>query len=337
MRKLLALPLGLIFAALLAVAGVTLALRSFAFEPAYYTAALAARGALADFERDPLKYVDLSSALSQLSALPAETQRTIVAAALPPGWLERSAADALRDFFAWLASGDAPPPEIPIDLRPIKDRLQGPPGQDMARTIVAAIPDCAPGQSVSLSLDRLPECLPAGLDREIVIEQVVSALDGVGRALPNTADAGRFLIRGDAAALITAQRMLQPAVSLPSFALLIGLALAAGALGALIGGRTGKARLTWLGGWLLLAAIVMAMLAVAALVGGSRSILLGEAVSLPSPLTPAASDAVRSVAAQVVQQWSIRLMLLAAGAILTGAVLVIAGITGRVERNYRRA
>jgi len=338
MRKLLALPFGLILAALLLAAGAAVVLRSSALEPGFYTAALRARGVFAAAESDPQKYVDLSGALAQLDALPAGTQRAVVAAALPPGWLEQAVEAGVAALTGWLASDESPPPPLPIDLRPIKDRLQGPPGQAIARDMVAAVPDCAPGQSVSITFDRLPECLPVGFDRGLVIDQVAAALNTAGGALPDMADAGRFLIRGDAAAtLVQVRQWLRPATSATALAGVIAVAAGAGLIGAWLGGRTRKARLMWLGGWLLLAAILAAALAAVALVGGSRSILLGEALILPAPLTPLASDAVRSVAAQAVQQVAIRLMLLAAGTLLAGAVLVIAGISSRAERNYRRA
>lgn len=338
MRKLLALPFGLIGAALVMAASVLLALRSFAFDPLFYTASLAARGTLADFERDPLKYVDLNSVLSQLNALPPETRRTVVAAALPAGWLERSVEDALRDFFAWLASDASPPPPIPIDLRPIKDRLQGPPGADMAVTVVAAIPDCAPGQSPQLSFDRLPDCLPAGFDRGLVIDQVALALDNAAGVLPDAADAGGLLIRGAAASsMATARQLLLPATSTGALLMLLAVLPGIWLIGGFVGGRARQERLTWLGGWLLFAALIAAGLALVTLIGGSRSILLGDTITLPSPLTSAATEAVRGVAAQAVQQLSLRVLAIAAAVLLAGGGLVIAGNAGRVERNYRRA
>ena len=298
----------------------------------------AARGALLDFERAPRTYVDLNSVLSQLSALPAQTQQTVVAAALSSGWLERSLTGVLDGFFTWLASDDPPPPQVPIDLRPIKDRLQGPPGADIAALVVAAIPDCAPGQSPQLSFDRLPDCLPAGFDRDLVIDQVALALDNAAGALPDTADAGGLLFRGAAAAsLVTVRSVLLPATSTGALFLLLVATLGIWLIGGFVGGRTRKGRLTWLGGWLLFAALIAAALALVTLIGGSRSSLLDDTITLPAPLTSVATEAVRGVAAHAVQQLSLRVLAMAAMALLAGAGFVIAGSADRVERNYRRA
>src|SRR5512147_875751 len=172
MRKLVALPFGLIFVGLLVLTLTMVSLRTFAFEPSFYTGALNGRGVFQDFERDPLKYVDVARLFSQLKTLSADTQRQIITAALPPGWLKQSLKNALRGVFDWLASDSPPPPDMALDLRPIKDRLQGPPGRAIAEQVVAAIPTCLAGQSPQLSFDRLPECWPGNLDRALIVDQV---------------------------------------------------------------------------------------------------------------------------------------------------------------------
>ena len=196
MRKLLAVPFGLIFVALLVVTLTTFSLRTFAFDPQFYTSTLNDRGVFQDFERDPLKYVDLSAQFSQLKTLSADTQRQIITAALPPGWLAQSLKNALQNFFDWLKSDASPPPAITLDLRPIKDRLQGPPGADIAREVVAAIPMCADGQQPQLSFDRLPECWPDNLDRSLIVDQVAQVMDGAAGSLPASIDIGGQLVRG---------------------------------------------------------------------------------------------------------------------------------------------
>ena len=73
MRKLLALTFGLIFVGLLVLSLTLVSLSSFAFDPAFYTRALNDRGVFQDFERDPLKYVDLARLFSQLKTLSTDT------------------------------------------------------------------------------------------------------------------------------------------------------------------------------------------------------------------------------------------------------------------------
>ena len=194
MRKLLALPFGLIFIGLLLISLTAMSLRTFAFEPSFYTEALKERGVFQDFEHDPVKYVDLSAQFSQLKTLPTDTQRQIITAALPSGWLEQSLKNLLRDFFDWLKSDDPPPPDLALDLRPIKDRLQGPPGKAIAQEVVAAIPTCAAGQSPQLAFDRLPECWPDNIDRSLIVDQVAQVLDSSAAGLSASIDVGRQFV-----------------------------------------------------------------------------------------------------------------------------------------------
>ena len=83
-----------------------------------------------------------------------------------------------------------------IDLRQIKDRLQGPPGQQVALDVVNAIPTCAANQQPQLSLTQLPECLPQVFDREVVAEQVAATLSAAAAQMPGQYDIGPRLAPG---------------------------------------------------------------------------------------------------------------------------------------------
>lgn len=326
MRKLLAVPFGLVCGVLLLASVTALTLRSFALEPEFYRAALRDRGAFQNFERDPLSLIDLNSQFAQLDALPPDTQRQVIRAALPAGWLEQALTTAVRDLLTWLASDEAGAPSISIDLRPIKDRLQGPPGTEIAREVVAAIPTCADGQAFEFSFTQLPDCLPAALDRSLVIDQVAAGLDSAGGTLPVSIDLGVQLIRGPAqAALMDVRRALQPVTSEVLLAALVAATLGVWIVGALIGGRTGRERWLWLGGWLMFGALLTVAVYAGVLVAGSRAVLLSDALTLPAPLTPLAGEIVRGAAAHVVQQLALRSMIPAAGLIIAGVGLAAVG------------
>ncbi|MBI5567642.1 MAG: hypothetical protein HY870_22275 [Chloroflexi bacterium] len=326
MRKLVALPFGLIFVLLLVATLTAFSLRAFAFEPSFYTGALTDRSVFQDFEHDPLKYVDLTAQLSQLETLSADTQRQIITAALPPGWLEQSLKNALQGAFDWLTSDDAPPPDIVLDLRPIKDRLQGPPGRAIAQGVVDAIPTCAAGQSPQLSFDRLPECWPGNLDRVLIVDRVADVLDISAIKLPASLDIGGQLVRGSTAdSLIEVRQWLKAALLDVNRFMLTAATLLVWLIGGLIGGRSSRERLMWLGGWLLFGALVAVGVFALIFVGGTRAVLLSSAITLPEGLTAAATSAVQNLAAAALQQLALRAVIPAAVLLIVAVVLIGVG------------
>ena len=323
MRKLLALPFGLIFIGLLLISLTAMSLRTFAFEPSFYTEALKERGVFQDFEHDPVKYVDLAAQFSQLKTLPTDTQRQIITAALPSGWLEQSLKNLLRDFFDWLKSDDPPPPDLALDLRPIKDRLQGPPGKAIAQEVVAAIPTCAAGQSPQLAFDRLPECWPDNIDRSLIVDQVAQVLDSSAAGLSASIDVGRQFVNSAAADRLTGIRpWLQLALRDVNLFVLAAATLLVWLIGALIGGRNSKERFTWLGGWLMFGALVAVGVYALIFVGGSRAVLLSSASTSPDGLTTATIGAVQNLAANVIQQLALRAIIPVAGLLIVAAILI---------------
>ena len=333
MRKIVALPFGLIFVVLLVVTLTVLSLRTFAFEPSFYTGVLKDRGVFQDFERDPLKYIDLTTQFSQLEALSADTQRQIITAALPPGWLEQSLKNALQGAFDWLKSDDAPPPDIALDLRPIKDRLQGPPGRAIAQQVVDAIPTCAEGQSPQLSFDRLPECWPGNLDRVLIVDQVADVLDISAIKLPASLDVGGQLVRGSTADnLVEVRKWAKIPLQEVGLLILAVATLLIWLMGALIGGRNSKERLMWLGGWLLFGALVAVGMYALIFVGGTRAVLLTDSLTLPEGLTSAVTGAMQNVAAATLQQLSLRAVVPAAVLLIVAVVLLGAGAAQKSRR-----
>jgi len=122
---------------------------------------------LPEIEAVPDYYGDL-----QISRQEAEE---LTAQIFPPEWLQDQVESVLDDLFPWLRS-DTENLDMTIDLRPAKQR---------AHSAVMAffdykidtLRDCQPGQVPDLSLISqgvLPECIPSGLDRNIIREMVIS-------------------------------------------------------------------------------------------------------------------------------------------------------------------
>src|SRR5512143_2486992 len=125
MKKFFAIVLGGIFVMLLVLTTLALSLRSFVFDANFYVSTLKAKGVFQQLERDPLGVLDLSGQIPQLATIPAELQQRIATTILPDGWLETQAASAIQDWLSWFVAGQVGAPKIQIDLRQIKDRLQG--------------------------------------------------------------------------------------------------------------------------------------------------------------------------------------------------------------------
>lgn len=335
MRKLLALPFGLIFVGLLVLSLTLVSLSSFAFDPAFYTRALNDRGVFQDFERDPLKYVDLARLFSQLKTLSTDTQRQIITAALPPGWLEQTLKNALRDIFTWLESDSPPPPDLMLDLRPIKDRLQGPPGRLIAEQVVAAIPTCAAGQTPQLSLDRLPECWPGNLDRALIIDQVAVVLDTAASNVSPSIDLGRQLIPTSMSDdLLEVRRWAKVAMGDTDLLVIIAATGLVWLLGALLGGRSASERWTWLGGWLLFGTLLAVAVYALIFVGGSRAMLTTNLISMPDGWAAAATSAVRYLAATTLQQLALRAIVPVAALLIVSVALLGAGAASRKSARF---
>jgi hypothetical protein len=107
---------------------------------------------------------------------------------VPQGWLEKQAAGAIKAGGYGLRRASCARGNV--DLRQIKDRLQGPAGLQVASDVVNAIPTCAANQQPHLSLTQLPECIPPVFDRDMVAEQVAATLSEAAAQMPGEYDIG---------------------------------------------------------------------------------------------------------------------------------------------------
>ena len=318
MRKFFAMFLGGSFVLLLVLTTLALSLRSFVFDANFYVSTLKAKGIFQQLERDPLGLFDLSDQIPQLATVPADLQQRIVATILPQDWLEKQAASAIQDWFSWFVDGQVGAPEIQIDLRQIKDRLQGPPGQQVANDVVAAIPTCTANQQPKLSLTQLPECIPQVFDRAVVAEQVAATLSGAAAQMPGQYDIGPRLVPSARFGLMFNGRRVGVEMLDTSLLLLVVITIGVWLMAALVSGGKGRGRWSWLGGLLLIGSIVVLFASLFIFVFGTA--LLPQAWM--ADLTAEASALARELLQAVVQQLALR-SLIAGGVWFVVAWLMI--------------
>ncbi len=309
MRKLIAVPFGLIFVVLLLVTSVVFSIRGFAFDPTFYTNELKKEGLFQAIRDDPTAYFDWGGQLNAFNPLPKDTQRKIFNEAIPADWLEQQVGSAITNILVWLHSDQTTPPHISIDFRQIKDRLQGPPGQQIAADVVASIPDCTPDQHPDLSGFSVPECLPASFDRSATTDFVAGVIDQSAGQIPNSVDIGQnFASNGRWSSIVTGRSWIR-LIDVSLF-LLIALTLVIWFVGALIAGHDFKDSLRWAGGWLLAGSIIVLGLGILLLIARDGIFASASFVrSAADNLTPAALTAIRNVAASFIQQFAARLLI----------------------------
>jgi hypothetical protein len=302
MRKFSAIVVGGSFVMLLVLTTLALSLRSFVFDANFYVSTLKAKGVFQQVERDPLGLIDIRDQIPQLATVPIDVQQRIVATILPEGWLEKQAASAIDAWLAWFVEGQIGAPEIEIDLRQIKDRLQGPPGQQVAVEVVNAIPTCAANQQPQLSLTQLPECIPAVFDRDVIAERIAAMLSEAAAQMPGQYDIGPRLGSSIRFGLAFSGRRVGVAMLDTSLLLLAAITIGAGVMGALLGGRTGRDRWLWFGGMLLIGSIAVLMVSLFVFIFGAA--LLPQAWL--ADLAAEASALARGLMQAFVQQFALR-------------------------------
>jgi len=307
MQKLGTLLFGIIFVMLLLITTLALSLRSFVLDPSFYVSTLKAKGVFQRLAQDPLRFVDLTDQIPQLAAVPAQLQQQVVTTILPADWLEKQMSTAVQAWVEWFVAGDSSTPEIQIDLRQIRDRLQGPPGLQVANEVVNAIPTCAADQQPKLSFGQLPDCIPAVFDRNAIIDQVTQMLTAAAKQLPSQYDVGSRLPLGARfGPTFNGQRVGLTMINSTLWVLVLG-TIGVWVIGALIGGR--------MGGLLLAGSIVVLSTGVIIYVFGMALVPPAWFADLGSELSPIG----RSVAQALIQQLGVR-------SIFCGAVLFIGSL-----------
>jgi hypothetical protein len=313
MQKLGTLLFGIIFVILLLITTLALSLRSFVLDPGFYVSTLKAKGVFQRLAQDPLRFVDLTEQIPQLAAVPEQLQQRVVATILPAGWLENQMSNVVQAWMAWFVAGETSVPEIQIDLRQIRDRLQGPPGLQVASDVVNAIPNCTADQQPRLSFSQLPACVPPAFDRNTIVEQIARMLSDAANQMPAQYDIGSRLA-SDArfGPTFNGRRVGLTMVNTTLWMLVLS-TIGVWVIGALIGGRTG--RLTRLGGMLLAGSIAVLSAGVIVYVSGVVFVPQAWFTDLGSELSPIG----RSMAQALIQQLGVR-------SLLGGTVLFIGSL-----------
>lgn len=332
MRKAFAILFSGVFVVLLLLTTLALSLRSFVFDADFYVDALKTQGVFQRLEQDPLSVIDLSDQIPQLAAIPAALQHRVITTILPQGWLEKQVAQIAQAALAWVASSDDGAPEIAVDLRQLKDRLQGPPGRQVVEDVVNAIPTCRADQQPQLTWVELPECLPDVFDRGYIVDQVAASLTETAGRLPGQLDIGPRLSPYLRAGLKFNGQRVGAALLDTSLVLLVVLSSLVWIIAALIGGRDGRERWQWLGG-ALLAGSTLTM-------GWCLLMYLLGAALLPASMFAALSTDLaviaRGVANSAVQQVAVRALIVSGLLFVAGWVLVWIGMSRRKQPGFSR-
>jgi hypothetical protein len=321
------------FVALLLLTTLALSLRSFIFDAAFYVGALKAQGVFQRLEQDPLDVLDLTDQIPLLASIPQALQQQVVTTILPPGWLEKQATQIAQDALAWLASGEDSAPEIAVDLRQLKDRLQGPPGRQVVEDVVSVIPACRSDQQPQFTWVELPECLPEVFDRIYIVDQVAASLADAAGRLPSQFDLGPRLAPYLRAGLkFNGQRLGTALLDASLLLLFLGTSLV-WIIAAFIGGRNGRGRWRWLGGSLLAGSTVT--------IGSSLLLYLFGTALLPAPLFAALSGDLaaigRGVANSALQQVAVRALIFSGVLFVAGWALLWIGMTRRKNPAFYRS
>jgi hypothetical protein len=320
-RKFFAIVCGGIFVLLLVLTTLALSLRSFVFDANFYVSTLKAQGVFQQLERDPLGLIDIRDQIPQLATVPLDVQQRIVATILPQGWLEKQAASAIDAWLAWFVDGQVGAPEIEIDLRQIRDRLQGPPGQQVAQEVINAIPTCAANQQPQLSLTQLPACIPAIFDREVVAERVAETLSDAAAQMPNQYDIGSRLVPSVRFGLMFNGRRVGVTMLDTTLLLLVVITIGLWVIGAVIGGRNRRDRWLWLGGLLLIGSIAVLVVSLFVFVFGAA--LLPQAWL--ADLSTEAITLARGLMQAFVQQLALRSLIM--GGLLFFIAMIVIWLT----------
>jgi hypothetical protein len=328
MRTVFASLFSIVFVMLLSLTTLALSLRSFVFDANFYVSTLKSQGIFQELEKNPLQFIDLTAQIPQLASIPEQLQQQVVATILPPGWLEKQASLAVQAWLTWLVSGEGGTPEIPIDLRQIRDRLQGPPGVAVAGEVVNAIPNCAPNQQPQLSLTQLPACIPQVFDRSYIIEQVAATLSQAAGSMPLQYDIGPQIAAGIRFGPTFNGRRISGTLIDTTLLLLVLSTIGAWIIAALSGGRTSQGRWTWLGGTLLAGSLMVLGLSVCVYVFGPALI----PSAWYAELTNEASVLVRGLVQVFARQLAIRSIIFGAASFILAIALLGVGILPRPRR-----
>jgi hypothetical protein len=217
----------------------------------------------------------------------------------PPNWLRAQLERALRDLLAVVDEADVDEmPGLVLSLREVKTRALGEPGQRALNLVVAALPECAPGQTPIDLSNNTPICTPPGVDLGPFLDQLKVLLAPLVERVPDTYRVSWQPQQQDV--LDELQRAGQALDQLQvALLLLAGLNLALLGLIWLLAVRSAGEWLRWTGGPLLLLGLLVLLVAFSAprLVAWGLDNSAGWNQSgVPLPVSQALQEALRDLA-----------------------------------------
>ena len=99
-------------------------------------------GLIQGVHNDPTASPEERAMSGYLATLSSDDWDSILEALAPASWLQSEFDQNIQAVFDWL-DGNDPIPSILFDMTPLKERLAGPEGEQVARTIVASWPMCS--------------------------------------------------------------------------------------------------------------------------------------------------------------------------------------------------
>ncbi|MGB0385422.1 MAG: NfeD family protein [Ardenticatenaceae bacterium] len=104
--------------------------------------------------------------------------QTAIGHLLPAGWASQQTEGALEALYQFVDDKEQAAPDLALDLGPLFSALKGKEGRKAIRSLVEGIPNC-PGMRAmpQPGLFGLPSCLPVGMSRRQVANQIQKGLN----------------------------------------------------------------------------------------------------------------------------------------------------------------
>jgi hypothetical protein len=190
------------------------------------------------------------------SALPPAALDKALREVMPPAYLRDQTIRIVNHAFDAL-HGQRDSIDLDLDLAPVKASLRGDGGARFAQVLAQQLPACTAGQEPLAAGSALIRCRAANMSVEDATSQISAAVPQFVEQLPDQIRLSRepLNLRND---LGPFNAMFLGAVGLTiGIGLMLMLAVGSGFVTAFIGGSNAKERLAWLGGSLMLPAVLI--------------------------------------------------------------------------------
>jgi hypothetical protein len=254
LRKLIALILtiSLVFPLLLGTQ-VVISVASWALDRQFYIDTLNQEQVYSSLTSGPLFKKLVYDQLNLSTDMDASELESIVKDILTPDYISDQVSTLVNSLFDYF-QGKSTTFNPMIDIAPLKKALEGDQQDVFLSALVAALPNCEPGQTPGFGSESQTACKPIGVSDQQLVDQVIKpALPGIISALPDEISLEENLTSIQAT---SKWRSLIPGMAIPA-SIILGLLILAFMgfctwyMTALIANSSWRSRLQWLG-WMLL-------------------------------------------------------------------------------------